>query len=116
MVFRNRLRRQQVLPFFAALPPFIIAMEACAGSHYWGREISKLGHSVKLIAPAYVKPFVKRQKNDASDAEAISEAAQRTTMRFVAVKRKHRLRRSYSAFAIFLSANARRRSMPCGVT
>lgn len=86
MVFRKRLRRQQVLPFFAALPPCIVAMEACASSHYWGREISKLGHSVKLIAPAYVKPFVKRQKNDASDAEAISEAAQRPTMRFVAVK------------------------------
>jgi transposase len=61
-------------------------MEACPGAHYWGREISKLGHTVRLIAPAYVKPFVKRQKNDAADAEAICEAAQRPTMRFVAVK------------------------------
>jgi len=83
---RKRLRRDQVLIFFAALPPCMVAMEACGGGHYWGREIAKLGHTVKLIAPAYVKPFVKRQKNDASDAEAICEAAQRPTMRFVAVK------------------------------
>jgi transposase len=61
-------------------------MEACAGSHHWGREIEALGHQVRLIAPAYVKPFVKRQKNDAADAEAIAEAAVRPTMRFVAVK------------------------------
>jgi transposase len=86
VVFRKRLRRQQVLSFFAALPPCTVAMEACAGSPYWGRQIGKLGHSVKLIAPAYVKPFDKRQKNDASDAEAISEAAQRPTMGFVSVK------------------------------
>jgi transposase len=86
VLFRKRLRRGQLLSFFAALPPCTVAMEACASSHYWGREISKLGHSVKLIAPAYVKPFVKRQKNDAADAEAICEATQRPTMRFVAVK------------------------------
>ncbi len=86
VVFRKKLRRQQILPFISALPPCTVAMEACAGSHYWGREIGKLGHSIRLIAPAYVKPFVKRQKNDASDAEAISEAAQRPTMRFVSVK------------------------------
>ena len=86
VLFRKRLRRGQLLSFFAALPPCPVAMEACASSHYWGREISKLGHSVKLIAPAYVKPFVKRQKNDAADAEAICEATQRPTMRFVAVK------------------------------
>ena len=86
VVFRRKLRREQVLAFFAAQPPCLVAMEACPGAHYWGREIGKLGHMVKLIAPAYVKPFVKRQKNDAADAEAICEAAQRPTMRFVAVK------------------------------
>ena len=86
IVFRRKLRREQVLAFFAAQQPCLVAMEACPGAHYWGREIGKLGHMVKLIAPAYVKPFVKRQKNDAADAEAICEAAQRPTMRFVAVK------------------------------
>ncbi|KQP51175.1 transposase [Methylobacterium sp. Leaf111] len=85
-IFRKKLRREQVLAFFAAQPPCLVAMEACPGAHHWGREIGKLGHTVKLIAPAYVKPFVKRQKNDAADAEAICEAAQRPTMRFVAVK------------------------------
>jgi transposase len=85
-VFRKKLRRDQVLAFFAAQPSCLVAMEACPGAHYWGREIGKLGHTVKLIAPAYVKPFVKRQKNDVADAEAICEAAQRPTMRFVAVK------------------------------
>jgi transposase len=85
-VFRKKLRRGQLLAFLATLPPCTVAMEACASAHYWGREIAKLGHTVKLIAPAYVKPFVKRQKNDRADAEAICEAAQRPTMRFVAVK------------------------------
>ena len=61
-------------------------MEACAGAHYWAREIAKLGHDVRLIAAAYVKPFIKRQKNDAADAEAVCEAAQRPSMRFVPVK------------------------------
>lgn len=86
VVFRRKLRRGQVLSFFAALPPCTVAMEACAGARHWGREIVKLGHSVRPIAPAYVKPFVKRPKNDTADAEAICEAAQRPTMRFVAVK------------------------------
>ena len=81
--FRKKLRRAQLLEFFAAQPRCMVAMEACAGAHYWGRELGKLGHTVRLIAPAYVKPFVKRQKNDAADAEAICEAAQRPSMRFV---------------------------------
>src|SRR5215203_563684 len=75
VVFRKKLRRGQLLAFLATLPPCTVAMEACGSAHYWGREIAKLGHTVKLIAPAYVKPFVKRQKNDMADAEAISEAA-----------------------------------------
>lgn len=86
VLFRRKLRRDQVLGFFAAQPPCLVAMEACPGAHYWGREIGKFGHTVRLNAPAYVRPFVKRQKNDMSDAEAICEAAQRPTMRFVAVK------------------------------
>jgi transposase len=86
VVFRKRLRRTSVLQFFALQPQCTVAMEACAGSHYWGREIARLGHNVRLIPPSYVKPFVKRQKNDAADAEAICEASQRPTMRFVQVK------------------------------
>jgi len=86
VVFRKKLRRDRVLDFLAAQPACTVAMEACASSHYWEREIAKLGPVVRLIAPDYVKPFVKRQKNDAADAEAICEATQRPTMRFVAVK------------------------------
>ena len=86
VVFRKKLSRGQVLVFFAQQPNCVVAMEACATAHGWGRELEKLGHSVRLIPPVYVKPFVKRQKNDAADAEAIVEAALRPTMRFVAVK------------------------------
>ena len=86
VLFRRKLRRHQVLAFFSSQPPCTVAMEACSSSHYWAREITKLGHTVRLISPAYVKPFIKRQKNDAADAEAICEAAQRPTMRFVAPK------------------------------
>jgi len=75
-----------VLEFFGRQPACLVAMEACSSAHFWGREIGRLGHEVRLIPPAYVKPFVKRQKNDMADAEAICEAAQRPTMRFVAVK------------------------------
>jgi transposase len=75
-----------VLAFFGQLQPCVVAMEACGGAHFWGREIGKLGHVVRLIPPAFVKPFVERQKNAAADAEVICEAAMRPTMRFVLVK------------------------------
>ena len=86
VAFRKKLSRGKVLEFLASQPPSVVAMEACASAHYWGRETEKLGHEVKLVPPIYVKPFVKRQKNDTTDAEATSEAAQRPTMSFVAVK------------------------------
>lgn len=86
VVFRRKLRRGQVLSFFAERPVCTVAMEACASAHYWARAIGEFGHTVKLIPPAYVKPFVKRQKSDATDAEAIAEAAARATIRFVAVR------------------------------
>src|SRR3954447_22097954 len=73
-VLRKRLQRGQVLNFFANLSPCLIGLEACAGSHYWGRELQALGHEVRLIPPQYVKPYVKTNKNDATDAEAICEA------------------------------------------
>lgn len=86
VAFRKSLPRGRVLDFLRGIPPCIVALEACAGAHHWGREIAALGHDVRLIAPQYVKPYVKRQKNDAADAEAIAEAASRPSMRFVAVK------------------------------
>jgi len=86
VVFRRVLSRSRVLDFLAKFDACLVALEACASAHYWGREIGKLGHEVRLIPPQYVKPFVKRQKNDAADAEAIVEAALRPSMRFVAVK------------------------------
>jgi transposase len=86
VIFRKRLRRNQVLSFFSGLPRCLVAMEACASAHYWAREISALGHETRLIPPAYVKPFVHRQKNDMADAQAICEAAQRPTIRFVTPK------------------------------
>src|SRR5215204_6271320 len=86
VLFRKKLRRHQVLTFFAGQPPCTVAMEACGSAHHWAREIGRLGHADRLVPPADVKPFVKRQKTDAADAEAICEAAQRPTMRFVTPK------------------------------
>jgi transposase len=86
VLFRRKLRREKLRNFLASQPRSVVAMEACASAHYWGREIGRLGHEVRLVAPTYVKPFVKRQKNDTADAEAICEAGGRPTMRFVAVE------------------------------
>jgi transposase len=85
-VVRKSLRRSQLLPFFAKLPSCLVGIEACGTSHYWARELIKLSHEVRLMPPAYVKPYVKRGKTDAADAEAVCEAVTRPTMRFVPVK------------------------------
>ena len=85
VVVRKSLRRSQMLPFFAKLPPCLVGIEACGTSHHWARELIKFGHEVRLMPPAYVKPYVKRGKTDAA-AEAVCEAVTRPTMRFVPVK------------------------------
>jgi transposase len=86
VVLRKQLRRDQVTPFFANLPVCLVGMEACGSSHHWARKIEALGHTVKLMAPQFVKPYVKSNKNDAADAEAICEAVGRPSMRFVPIK------------------------------
>ena len=86
VIFRRQLKRRYMLPFFQKLPSCLIGIEACASSHHWSRELQALGHTVRLMPPAYVKPYVKRHKNDATDAEAICEAVTRPNMRFVATK------------------------------
>src|SRR5678815_3155188 len=86
VIIRRQLKRRYVLAFFQKLSPCLIGIEACASSHHWSRELQALGHAVRLMPPAYVKPYVKRQKNDATDAEAICEAVTRANMRFVATK------------------------------
>jgi transposase len=86
VVIRRQLKRRAVLTFFQKLPPCLVGIEACASSHHWSRELQALGHTVRLMPPAYVKPYVKRQKNDMADAEAICEAVTRANMRFVPTK------------------------------
>jgi transposase len=86
VVMRRQLKRRYVLKFFEKLPPCLVGIEACASSHHWSRELEALGHTVRLMPPAYVKPYVKRHKNDVTDAEAICEAVTRPNMRFVATK------------------------------
>ena len=86
VVIRRQLKRRYVVSFFQKLPQCLIGIEACASSHHWSRELQALGHTVRLMPPAYVKPYVKRQKNDATDAEAICEAVTRANMRFVPTK------------------------------
>ena len=86
VLIRRQLKRRYVLAFFEKLPPCLVGIEACATSHHWSRELKAFGHNVRLMPPAYVKPYVKRQKNDAADAEAICEAVTRANMRFVETK------------------------------
>src|ERR1700726_57049 len=86
VVVRKQLRRRQVLEFFKALPACLVGMEACATAHYWARELTRLGHTVRLIPPSYVKAYVRRNKNDAADAAAICEVVSRPSMRFVQAK------------------------------
>ena len=86
VLIRRKLKRRYVLAFFQKLQPCLVGIEACATSHHWSRELKTLGHTVRLMPPAYVKPYVKRQKNDATDAEAICEAVTRANMRFVETK------------------------------
>jgi transposase len=92
--FRKKFSRQQFRKFMTDHPPASVVMEACGNAHYWVREMTRLGHRVKLIAPQYARPFVKRQKNDVADAEAIEIAAQRLEMRFVEPKCEHQQARA----------------------
>ena len=107
VLVKKRLRRSQVIAFFARLPPCLVGMEACATAHFWARALRALGHEVRLMPPQYVKAYVRRGKNDAADAAAICEAVTRPSMRFVAVKSEeqqaalaiHRARELWSASA-----------------
>ena len=85
-ILNKKIKRAKLLAFFEALPRCVVGMEACGSAHHWGRELRKLGHDVRLMPAAYVKPYVKRGKTDAADAEAICEAVRRPTMRFVEIK------------------------------
>jgi hypothetical protein len=117
VVLSRRLRRGQVAAFFAALPPCLVGMEACGSAHFWAREIAAFGHDVRLMPPGYVKPYVKRNKHDAADAEAVCEAVRRPSMRFVPVKTPDNRRRwPCTASAIFWFGSVRCWSMPCAAT
>lgn len=125
VVVRRQLRRSGVIPFFSRLKPCVVAMEACASAHYWARELSKLGHQVRLIAPAHVKPYVKRgRKNDAVDAAAICEAVSRPHMQFVPIKTEeqqaklalHRVRRLLLTQRTMLSNALRSHFAEFGIT
>jgi len=107
VVIRRQLKRRYVLAFFQKLPSCLVGIEACASSHYWSRELQALGHTVRLMPPAYVKPYVKRQKNDMADAEAICEAVTRANMRFVSPGRRRCSARALSRLTANLVVLAR---------
>jgi transposase len=86
LLVAKAIRRNKLLEFFASLPPCLVGLEASGSGHHWARELNKLGHEARMMPPAYVKPYIRRQKNDAADAEAICEAVTRPTMRFVGVR------------------------------
>ena len=86
VVVKKQIKRDQIVPFFTNMEPCLVGMEACGGAHYWARKLEQLGHTAKLMAPQFVKPYVKTNKNDAADAEAICEAVGRPNMRFVSIK------------------------------
>lgn len=115
LVIRRQLKRRQVIAFFQKMPPCLVGVEACASSHYWSRELQALGHSVRLMPPAYVKPYVKRQKNDMADAEAICEAVTRVNMRFVPTKTPAAKRANASSHppSVHASANLGDQCNPC---
>ena len=111
VLLRKRLKRSQVVPFFSQLAPCLIGMEACGGAHFWARKLMEFGHTVRLIAPQFVKPYVKTNKNDAADAEAICEAVGRPNMRFVPIKNTEQqallgLHRSRQGFVTARTAQA----------
>src|SRR4030081_3068082 len=95
VIIRRKLKRRYIVAFFQKLPPCLVGIEACASSHHWSRELQALGHTVRLMPPAYVKPYVKRHKNDAADAEAICEAVTRANMRFVPLVPAHNRMRGF---------------------
>jgi len=105
VVIRRQLKRSHVLAFIQKLTPCLVGLEACASSHHWSRKLQALGHTVRLIPTAYVKPYVKRQKNDAADAEAICEAVTRANMRFVPTKTPEQQGASSRASSVYASAN-----------
>jgi transposase len=114
VIINRKLRRAEVLRFFEKTPPCLVGIEACGSAHYWAREIAALGHDVRMMPPTYVKPFVKRGKTDAADAEAISEAVTRNSMRFVPIKLAEQQAASMVLkTGLFWSARRLRRSMHC---
>ena len=116
-VLKKQLKREQIAPFFANLTPCLIGMEACGSAHFWANKLQGLGHTVKLMAPQFVKPYVKTNKNDAADAEAICEAVSRPNMRFVPIKNSEQqaLLALHRARQGFVKARTAQANQICGL-